>query len=226
MIAGTMRMAVARLVWVTPMWAACAVLAAEESADIRLPPPQTKEAMSVAEALAKRRSHQPFADRPLSIEQVSQLCWAAQGITDLQRGKRTAPSAGALYPLTVFVIDRNGVYEYQPKEHLLHRVLEGDIRDKLPQPKADKPGGVPAPVSLLVTMDTAKTAARFKDQAERYCLLESGHVAQNVLLEATAMGLVSTPLGGVDEKKMAELVKLPEGLRASYLLPVGYPVAP
>jgi hypothetical protein len=96
----------------------------------RLPPAATRDCMSVAEALAKRRSCRGFAQTPLTGAEVSQLCWAAQGITD-REGHCTAPSAGAIYPLVVFVADAAGLYQYEPHRHALDPVVAGDVRPRL-----------------------------------------------------------------------------------------------
>jgi SagB-type dehydrogenase family enzyme len=203
---------------------ACAAAAQTDGQDIiRLPLPKTKDGMSLAEALARRRTQRKFSDQALSLEQVSQLCWAAQGITQVERGLRTAPSAGALFPMTIFLLDRNGVFEYRPKEHALHRLMTGDVRQDPKAGPLNQPSVHSAPICLVITMDVARLTAKFKEHAERYCLLEAGHVAQNVLLQATALGLAAVPVGGADEAKTSAALKLPENLRPVYLLPVGYP---
>ncbi len=190
---------------------------------IKLPNPSTGGGMPLAEALAKRRTCRAFADRPLSIEQVSQLCWAAQGITQTQKGLRTAPSAGALYPLTVYVLDRKGVFEYEPKPHVLRRLASEDVRRKPENGPLSQASVRSAPVCLVVVMDVSRLTPRFKGHEERYSLLEAGHVAQNILLQATALGLAGTPVGGADESKVRVGMNLPDRLRPVYLLPVGYP---
>ena len=161
--------------------------------------------------------------RLLSLEQVSQLCWAAQGITQAEQGFRTAPSAMHLYPLTVFVADSKGVYEYQPKPHALRR-LDGVTPEEFRKAAGEGPAGA-APVCLILAIDVEHMKPRSGDKAEQYSLLEAGHVAQNVLLQATALGLGAVPVGGLDEKKVAGAMKLPATLRPVYLLPVGYPKA-
>ena len=201
------------------------VVEGDKAGDIRLPEPNTAGAVSVAEALARRRSHRVFADEGLSVETVSQLCWAAQGITDARRGFRTAPSAGALFPITVFVVDRAGVYEYRPDKHLLRPVVPGDVRRKL---QAAALGQAPvgnAPMCMVVTYDVSRTASKYGRRAERYCLLEAGHVAQNVLLQATAIGVVGVPVAALDAKRVASILNLPKRLSPVYLLPLGRPIA-
>ncbi len=190
---------------------------------MRLPAPQTAGGLSVAAALAKRRSHREFAARLLSLEQVSQLCWAAQGITDREQGLRAAPSAGALYPITLFLVDAQGVYEYEPHGHALRCVRTGDLRGKLQAAAWDQLCVGAAPLCLIFAMDVGRTAAKYGHRAERYCLLEAGHVAQNVLLQATALELVGVPVGAFKDAEVAALLDLPGNLRPVYLVPVGQP---
>ncbi len=179
--------------------------------------------MALVEALTSRRSRREFSGKALSLGQVAQLCWAAQGITDDVQGSRTAPSAGALYPITVFVVDANGVYGYEPGRHALRPALAGDLRRQLQAAALDQPCVGEAPLCLVITMDVAHTASRYGSRAERYCLLEAGHVAQSVLLQATALGLAGVPVGAFEDHRVAATLELPPNLYPVYLVPVGYP---
>jgi SagB-type dehydrogenase family enzyme len=194
-----------------------------ENASHQLPTPQKKGGMSVAEALARRRSQREFADRALSLEHLSQLCWAAQGITDQDQGYRTAPSAGALYPVSVFLVDRDGVYEYEPRQHVLRQVTSGDPRKQLQAAALDQPCVGAARLCLVIAVDVARSASKYGRRAERYCLLEAGHVAQNILLQGTALGLGGVPVGAFDDRKVASILHLPQHLTPVYLLPLGFP---
>lgn len=196
-----------------------------ERGDLRLPPPNTAGGMPLAEALAARRSRREFAAQRLTLDQVAQLCWAGQGITDIATGHRTAPSAGALYPLTIFVVDSAGIYEYEPRKHVLQQYLTGDFHRELQAVALDQPCVGAAPVCLVIAMDVARSASKYGSRAERYCLLEAGHSAQNVLLQATAIGLAGVPVGAFDDGSVAELLHLPQALRPVYLLPIGFPTA-
>jgi SagB-type dehydrogenase family enzyme len=189
---------------------------------LSLPSPQITGGMPLTEALARRRSHREFADQPLTRQQVSQLCWAAQGVSDETRGLRTAPSAGALYPLTVFVIDEHGAYEYEPERHALRTVAAGDLRSELQAAALNQPAVGNAPVCVVIAMNVSRTAAKYKDRAERYCLLEAGHVAQNVLLQATALGLTGVPMGGFEPRRVAKVLDLAANLEPVYLIPLGH----
>jgi SagB-type dehydrogenase family enzyme len=193
----------------------------EGQARIILPTAETRGVMSAAEALFRRRSHREFAPARLSIGQVSQLCWAAQGITDPAEGLRTVPSAGALFPITVFVIDHNGLYRYEPKSHRLDRVLAGDIRAELQAAALDQECVGSAPLCLVIAIDIARSAVKYGQRAERYCLLEAGHAAQNVLLQATTIGLVGVPVGAFHDQEVCTVLNLPQELDPVYLLPLG-----
>lgn len=189
---------------------------------VRLPPPKTQGGMAVAEALANRRSVREFSERLLTQEGIAQLCWAAQGITDKAAGFRTAPSAGALYPAVVFVVDASGAYEYEPAAHALRQVIAGDPRLDLHRASYDQRSVGTAPFCMVIAVDVSRTATKYGNRAERYCLIEAGHIAQNVLLQATADGLAGVSVGAFDDRKIAALLKLPPNLQPVYLLPIGY----
>lgn len=195
----------------------------DDAAEIRLPPPRTDSGMSLARALATRRSQREFLDESPSAELISALTWAAQGITDRDQGLRTAPSAGALYPITLLLVDGAGVYEYEPQRHALRRVLDGDRRKELQAAALDQSSVGTAPLCIVIAADVARTASKYGSQAERYCLLEAGHIAQNILLQATAHGAAGVPVGAFEDAKVSAALRLPERLRPLYLLPIGYP---
>jgi SagB-type dehydrogenase family enzyme len=189
--------------------------------DVALPPPVTTGGMSLNEALSRRRSQREFTGRGMTPEQLSQLCWAAQGITEPVKGLRTAPSALALYSVAVYVVNAQGIFEYLPKTHVLRRLRGAEAMPEL-RAAMNAPSASTAPVCMVLAMDTGPLETRAGRQAERYCLLEAGHIAQNILLEATALGLASVPVGGMDESKVAAALKLPANRRPVYVLPIGY----
>lgn len=188
--------------------------------DVVLPPPATTGGMALTEALATRRSSRSLAGKPLPLEQVSQLCWAAQGITERQSGKRTAPSAMALYAVNLYVVNADGGYEYLPGPHALRPIAGpealGDLRGACWQPSVGS-----APLCLVITIDVERLTPRCGRKSEQFSLLEAGHVAQNVLLQATALGLAGVPVGGFDEAAVAKALKIPAPQRPVYLLPIG-----
>ncbi len=188
--------------------------------DTVLPPPSTSGGMSLAKAMADRRSVRSFANKPVAMEQVSQLCWAAQGITDQQSGKRTAPSAMAQYAVNLYVVNKEGCYEYLPGPHALRSMsgpeAMGQLRGACWQPSVGS-----APLCLIITIDVERMKPRCGKMSEQYSLLEAGHVAQNVLLQATALELASVPVGGFDANAVGKAMKIPAPQRAVYLLPIG-----
>ncbi len=190
---------------------------------IHLPKPKTDGGMSLIEALAARRSVREFQDQPLTLDHVSQLCWAAQGITDRPHGFRAAPSAGAMFPTTVFAVDRTAVYQYEPERHLLRRIVTGDARQACQRAALDQGSIGAAPLCMAIAFDVSCTERKYGDRAERYCLLEAGHVAQNILLQATALRLGGVSIGAFEDVKVAAVLKLPSRLKLAYLIPVGHP---
>lgn len=190
---------------------------------VALREPKTTGGMAVAEAIRLRRSLRDFNDTPVTPAEMSQLCWAAQGITDPRRGRRAAPSAGALYPMTVFVVDARGVFEYLPHEHALRRIVVGDERKKLQAAALDQECVGGAPMCMVIAMNVDRTAAKYGSRALRYCLMEAGHVAQNVMLQATDLGMGGVTVGAFDEERVAAVLKLSPDLRPVYLLPLGHP---
>ncbi len=195
-----------------------------EPAIFALPPTVLKGSMSVEEAIARRRSVRRFADTPLSVEQLGRLCWAGQGITDPKRGLRASPSAGATYPLDLYVVTAAGVDHYQPEKHALRRHLTGDLRSAIRGTALNQAAVGEAPACLVITATPERAARRYGQRAMRYCLLEAGHVAQNILLQATTLELAGVPVGAFEEAKTAEVLKLPPGTEVLYLLPIGRPL--
>jgi SagB-type dehydrogenase family enzyme len=186
-----------------------------------LPTPQVKGVMSLEEVLAARRSVRDFSDRPLTRAELGQLCWAGQGLTG--SGRRTAPSAGALYPIELYVATAEGVAHYRPSEHKLEPHQAGDVRPALRGAALDQAAVAQAPACFVIAADPARTARKYTARAERYCFLEAGHVAQNLLLQATALQLAGVPVGAFQDEAVAVALKLPPEQRVLYLVPIGHP---
>lgn len=192
---------------------------------IDLPPPEYRGGMPLAEALAHRRSHREFGARDPTLAEVSQLCWAAQGITEGETGFRTTPSAGAAYSLALFVVSPAGVYRYEPPGHRLQRLLTGDVRARLQDAAEGQRWVGEAALCLVLAVEPDTVAARYgRRRGWRYALLEAGHAAENVLLQAAALDLVGVPVGAFEDRQVADVLGLPGGLHPVYLLPIGAPV--
>ena len=186
-----------------------------------LPAPRASGSMSVEEALTRRRSVRAFALAPLAETDLATLLWAAQGQTDHASGGRTAPSAGALYPLEVYVATADGLFHYAPAAHALERIGDSDLRPALAHAALDQEAPLRAPAVIVIVGHAARTRTRYGDRAERYVAMEAGHAAQNVLLEATALGLGAVPIGAVDERLAREALGLGDDATPLYLVPVG-----
>lgn len=178
--------------------------------------------MALTAALASRRSVRDFTSEPIDAAHLAQLLWAAQGISSSE-GLRTAPSAGARYPLTVYAVQPAGLYRYEPSGGRVVRLLDDDLREPLARAALGQSWLATAAVVLVVTGNVGRTAERYGDRAERYVQLEAGHAAQNVLLQATALGLAATPVGAFEDDEVARLIALPDDEQPLYLLPVGHP---
>ncbi|MCK4659632.1 MAG: SagB/ThcOx family dehydrogenase [Phycisphaerae bacterium] len=188
-----------------------------------LPAPVLTGHMPVEEAITKRRSVRDFMDVPLTLKDISQLCWAGQGITDRGRGYRASPSAGALFPIELYIVTAEGVSHYQPAKHRLKPHLTGDVRQALQGAALDQDPIGQAPLCVVIAAAVERTARKYGSRAERYCFIEAGHVAQNILLQATALKLAGVPVGAFEDVKVAKILKLPKDQRVLYLLPIGNP---
>jgi SagB-type dehydrogenase family enzyme len=179
--------------------------------------------MSIEEAIAARRSVREFTGEALTTRQISQLCWAAQGVTDEHRGFRASPSAGALYPVELYVVTANGVSHYRSRGHRLKTHLAGDRRMALQAAALHQQAIGDAPACFVIAAVIERTARKYGARAERYCFVEAGHIAQNILLQATALGLGGVPIGAYEDDEVARVLKLPRGQRVLYLVSVGNP---
>lgn len=189
---------------------------------IELPAPRTDGDVSLEAAMLERRSVRGFTDEALGLTEISQLLWAAQGIT-VSWGGRTAPSAGALYPLEVYVAIPDGLWHYVPQGHRAEPVSSTDVREALAQAALGQSAVADAPAVLVIGAVPARTEAKYGERAERYVQLEAGHAAQNVLLQAVALGLGGVPIGAFSDEDVARVLGLPDGTSALYLIPVGHP---
>lgn len=196
---------------------------------VPLPPPRTDGEMSLEQALARRRSVRDFAAASLTLEHVAQLLWAAQGVSDPVGGRRTAPSAGALYPLEIYAVVARvaalpaGVYRYVPGSHSLERVRAGPAAASLAEAALSQTAVAEAPLTLAVTADFSRTTGKYGERGRRYVVLEAGHAAQNVCLQAVALGLGAVPIGAFSDESAARILGLSRAETLLYLLPVGEP---
>lgn len=174
-------------------------------------------------ALARRRSIRSFGPEPLSWEEFGQLFWAAQGLTH-GSGNRTAPSAGALYPLELYAVTRTTALHYVPVGHRVEQWPAGTWSRLV----ASTPSGAAvstAAAVFVVAGVQGRTRVKYGERAARYVLLEAGHCAQNLLLQAVCLGLGAVPIGAFDEDAVADYLALPTSESPVYLIPTGRPAA-
>lgn len=195
---------------------------AEKEERIDLPAPRTTGAMSLEEALAQRHSVRSFAGISLTFDELGQLLWAAQGITR-DWGGRTAPSAGALYPLELYLVTETATYHYLPAEHSLVTLAKQDLRDAVWAAGLRQDALREAPATLVIAAVFERTETKYGDRATRYVYMEAGHAAQNVLLQAVALDLGAVPIGAFHEQELAEALELPPDHTPIYLVAVGHP---
>lgn len=197
------------------------------SKTIDLPEPELKSATSVEEALESRRSVRSYKDEPVTKAEVSQLLWAAQGITD--RGRfRTAPSAGATYPLNVYVVAGNnvegleaGVYKYNISDHKLELIENGDKRPELMKASLRQSSVGNAPFSIIITGIYGRTTGRYGERGKLYTHIEVGHAAQNVALQCRSLGLGTVYIGAFSPDDVADVIDADSNEIPFAVLPVG-----
>ncbi len=199
---------------------------------IKLPSPQTKGKMSVEEAIARRRSIRAFRNQSISLAQLSQILWSAQGITDPEwRRLRAVPSAGATYPLELFIsVSKSGVeglkagvYHYEVSQHSLLLRKDEDVRAALAEAALGQRCISLAPTTIVVGAVYERIGRSYGKRAERYAAMEAGHLGQNIHLEAVSLGLATVMVGAFDDTKVAEVLGLESSVKPIYIMPLGYP---
>jgi|WetSurMetagenome_2_1015567.scaffolds.fasta_scaffold78884_2 SagB-type dehydrogenase family enzyme len=207
-------------------WLKVASADSAPSRTLNLPEPRLNSGCSVEEALLKRRSVRDYTDASLTLAEVSQLLWAAQGLTD-RKGFRTAPSAGALYPLETYLLVGKveglaaGVYRYQPNHHGLVEIATGDRRAQLAAAALNQSCLGEAPVSIIFTAIYERTTAKYGERGSRYVHMEAGHASQNVYLQAAAINLSTVAIGAFHQQKVQRVLDLPENEQPLYIMPIG-----
>lgn len=174
------------------------------------------------DVIQKRRSVRNFYNKPLNLKQISLLLWAAQGITNKKLGLRAAPSAGALYPLSCYVVKKDGVWLYVASEHILKLFSTNDMRANLSKAALSQRAIVSAPVSIVIAGNYAKTTVKYGERGSRYVQMEAGHVAQNILLKVQALGVGAVAIGAFDDNAVRKALRLPDAQTPLYIIPVGY----
>jgi SagB-type dehydrogenase family enzyme len=193
---------------------------------IRLPAPRFEGPVSVEQTLLARRSVRTFSRDPLTVDELTQLFWAAQGVTH-PHGYRTAPSAGALYPLELYaVVGRvvglpDGLYRYRHRDHSLDIKGHRDLRVELSAAALHQRPVERAPVTFLFTAVYDRIHAKYGRRGVRYADMEAGHAAQNLCLQAVALDLKSVVIGAFQDAAVKAVALLPADEEPLYLVPVG-----
>ncbi len=208
-----------------------------EGKEIHLPYPRLRGSVSVEEALANRRSVREYREEPITIEELAQLLWAAYGISETTYGLRTAPSAGAQYPLELYVVVGElgvktgegylpaGIYHYDVHAHSLQIRKAGDYREALYRAALEQIWVLKAPVTLVFTAVYSRTTRVYGERGRlRYVPMDLGHAGQNVYLQATALGLGTVAVGAFHDDEISEILDLPPEETPLYIMPVGRPL--
>ncbi len=194
---------------------------------IILPKPLKESDFSVEEAIEKRRSVRSFKDESMTLQEVSQILWAAQGITEKERGLRSAPSAGATYPLEVYLVVRKvdglepGVYYFSPEKHLLEQVVKGEKSLELKESALGQDFIKDASVNVVFTAIYERTKNRYGERGEMYVHMEAGHAAQNIYLQCQSLGLGAVVVGAFNEEEVREIIDAPADEVPLYIIPIG-----
>jgi len=190
---------------------------------VQLPAPSLSGSISLEDAINKRRGVQQFADKPLDFIQMGQLAWAGQGITEKQNGLRAVWSAGDLYPIELYFVTPDGLFVYRPQEHSLEQLQSSDLRKQLSSAAQGQGAVADAACSIVITGSVRKVAAKYGSKATAFTLLEAGCVAENIQLQAVALGLVSAPVGAFDTRNVARACGLSGDLEPLLIVCVGHP---
>lgn len=191
---------------------------------MKLPEPKFSSKISVEEALLKRRSVREYKEDSLSLEQVSQLLWSAQGIT-VKWGGRTAPSAGALYPLEIYLVVgkvkelKPGLYHYDPEKHAVSQKKDGDLREKLTQASLGQDEISRAPATVVVTAVYERTMKKYHQRGVQYVHMEVGSAGENIYLQAESLGLGTVFIGAFEDEEVKEVLGISE--EPLGIMPVG-----
>lgn len=215
--------------WVLLSLAASSMVSAmDRDQGLELPEPRVDGDVSLEASIRERRSVRGYSNRPLSLVDAGQLLWAAQGITS-RDGGRAAPSAGALYPLELYLVAGDieslpaGLYRYRPRGHRLQHIVDGDLRNALGRAALGQAWVRRAPAVLVIAAVYERSEKKYGQRARRYTRIETGHAAQNVYLQAVALGLGTVIVGAFDDTEVQQVLKLPGDHAPLALMPVGYP---
>lgn len=196
---------------------------------MKLPQPDTTGALTVEQAIKRRRTVRTFDRKILSVEALSQLLWAAQGITEDRGLKRAAPSAGALYPMDIYaVVGQNsvagieaGVYHYETGGHRLSAMVLEDLREDVARASLSQMWMARAPVNMVITAEYRRITGKYGERGVRYAMMEAGHIAQNLFLQAEALNLKAGIVGAFHDTELNKILHLPRSHETLLVMPMG-----
>jgi len=194
---------------------------------IKLPEPKHNSATSIEQALLNRRSVREYKNTPISLAELSQLLWAAQGVSDAKSNYRTTPSAGGLYPLETYVAIINvldvepGVYKYIPYKHELQKIKDGKVNRELATSALDQKWVRDGAVIIAITGVYERTTQKYGDRGVRYVHMEAGHAAQNIYLQVVSLNLGTVVVGAFDDAEIQKILGIAENEWPLYLIPIG-----
>jgi SagB-type dehydrogenase family enzyme len=215
--------------WFSPFKALSARPGGKEG-DVMLPKIIHEDRLSVKDAIKRRRSVRSFSSRAVTKEDLSQLLYAAQGITEDKGFKRAAPSAGALYPLDIYAIVGEkgvedldaGVYHYSAPGHRIENVVTDDRKEQLAVASVQQMWMAKAPLNFVITAEYSRICSKYGERGIRYAMIEAGHVGQNIFLQAEALGLNAGIVGAFDDRKVIDVLGIPKKHEPLLIMPVGY----
>jgi SagB-type dehydrogenase family enzyme len=194
---------------------------------IKLPGPMDKGVVSLEEAILARKSVRDYATKPVSLKQISQILWAAQGVT--HDGMRSAPSAGALYPMEIYVVTRPngienlqaGIYHYDNRNHVMTLFKEGDFSLALQRAVLDQESVGAAAANIVIAAVFERTTSKYGERGVQYVFQESGHISQNIFLQASVLGLGSVAMGAFREDEVRKVLGVAKTERPIYVQAIG-----
>jgi len=197
---------------------------------MQLPDPTTDGDVSLEMTIHQRRTVRSFHSKALTLTQLSQLLWAAQGITELGGFKRSAPSAGALYPMDIYGVVGEGcieglnpgVYLYEPATHSFSLIQEGDSRRDIAMASLRQMWMSYAPITFVITAEYSRIMGKYGQRGVRYAMIEAGHIGQNIFLQSQAMGLGAGIVGAFEDQKVIQVMGIKSNHEPLLLMLVGY----
>lgn len=197
---------------------------------MKLPLVKTEGTVSLEQTIRRRRSCRSFTNKTLALDHLSQILWAASGITEDNGFKRAAPSGGALYPIDVYVALGKksvsefdaGLYRYEPKGHRVTKVNQQDLREKIARASLFQMWMADAPVQIVLVAEYSRSTVKYHERGIRYTMIEAGHIGQNVFLQAEALGLKAGIVGAFSDEKLIRIMEISSKYEPLLVMPVGY----